>query len=400
MYKTIDLFSGAGGFSLGLEKAGLSLVGAVDLNLHAARTYKHNFSSHPIFAEDLQTFTPKNFSKETGCGSIDVIVGGPPCQGFSSARTGNHGLKFVEDKRRILYEFFLDYVKWFQPKIFVMENVPGIKTAVGGTIWKNIETAIKNTGYTMHTELLQAQYFGVPQKRRRIIIVGFRGDVKPFEVSTGNKWVKPTHFEDSQEGLKKVVKLWDAIGDLPLLKAGTTRNTYDLKRRKEFTDKYGGQYLKDVVEIDRSDQLTGHEARPHMERDLRDFDRLRQGESSQTAIQRGEEMEYPYSRERFKDRYTRQSQRGLSSTIVAHLSKDGLMFIHPTQNRSFTPREAARIQSFPDWFEFPVPRTHQFTLIGNAVPPLMGKAIGSAVIEHLRISEKGSQKKRAPSHSL
>ena len=125
--------------------------------------------------------------------------------------------------------------------------------------------------------------------------------------------------------------------------------------------------------------MTGHQARPHMERDLRDFAKLGEGETGQHVLERGEKLEHPYNKKIFKDRYTRQHRNRLCSTITAHLSKDGLMFIHPTQNRSLTPREAARIQSFPDGFHFSVPRTHQYRLIGNAVPPLLGKSIGASI---------------------
>ena len=129
-----------------------------------------------------------------------------------------------------------------------------------------------------------------------------------------------------------------------------------------------------------SNVLTSHVARFHSERDLRDFARLREGETSATAMRvRGVEFEFPYDKSSFKDRYTRQSRSHPCSTIVAHLSKDGLMFIHPTQSRSLTPREAARIQSFPDWFRFPESRTQAYRLIGNAVPPLVSEAVGLAI---------------------
>ena len=144
-------------------------------------------------------------------------------------------------------------------------------------------------------------------------------------------------------------------------------------------------YLREVLEIDRAEKLTGHVARPHSERDLRDFARLREGETSAVAMRvRGVEFEFPYDRSSFKDRYTRQSRWHPCSTIVAHLSKDGLMFIHPTQNRSLTAREAARIQSFPDWFRFPEARTQAYRLIGNAVPPLVAEAVGLAARKFLK----------------
>jgi DNA (cytosine-5)-methyltransferase 1 len=138
------------------------------------------------------------------------------------------------------------------------------------------------------------------------------------------------------------------------------------------------------LEVHRAKLLTAHRARPHSARDLRDFRRLREGENSARAMRRGVTFEFPYDKGSFKDRYTRQARRALCSTVVAHLSKDGLMFVHPTQCRSLTPREAARVQTFPDWFTFPVARTHQFRLIGNAVPPIVGEAVGIAVRATLR----------------
>jgi DNA (cytosine-5)-methyltransferase 1 len=154
---------------------------------------------------------------------------------------------------------------------------------------------------------------------------------------------------------------------------------------------FGGDYLLKVLEVEKSAKLTSHRARLHSERDLRDFARLREGESSAEAMRRGIKFEFPYDKSSFKDRYTRQSRWHACSTIVAHLSKDGLMFIHPTQNRSLTVREAARIQSFPDWFSFPIARTHQFRVIGNAVPPLVSEAVGIAVAAYIKKAERSSK---------
>ena len=227
---------------------------------------------------------------------------------------------------------------------------------------------------------------GVPQKRRRQFIIGVRNDL-------------PSYFMPELEPAPRARPrpcLWDAIGDLPILRAGggEPERDYDLGRRLthvESQKETALRYLCDVLEIDRARKLTGHVARPHSDRDLRDFARLREGESSAVAMRvRGVKFEFPYDKSSFKDRYTRQSRWHPCSTIVAHLSKDGLMFIHPTQNRSLTVREAARVQSFPDWFWFPAARTSAFPLVGNAVPPLISEAVGLAVKDFIHQSERGS----------
>jgi DNA (cytosine-5)-methyltransferase 1 len=227
---------------------------------------------------------------------------------------------------------------------------------------------------------------GVPQRRKRQLIIGVRNDVSGYFSS---------QIDPAPRATPRIT-LGPAISDLPILRAGggSEEAPYDVNRRSVSTAKYGRaatSYLNDVLEVQKCSLLLNHRARPHNERDLRDFDLLREGESSQAAMRRGVEFEFPYDKESFKDRYTRQSRTKSCSTIVAHLSKDGLMFIHPTQRRSITPREAARIQSFPDWFHFPAARSHSFRLIGNAVPPLVSEAIGRAIVKFLSERPRVSQ---------
>ncbi len=214
--------------------------------------------------------------------------------------------------------------------------------------------------------------------RRRQLFIGTRSDLSAY-------------FKPELKPAKRAVigaTLWDAIGDLPALKAGEGEEDceYDLLRRFKMLKSRSAGYLLDVLEVKKASSLTAHRARPHSDRDLRDFQLLNEGESSAEAMRRDVEFEFPYDKSSFKDRYTRQHRHRPCSTIVAHLAKDGLMFIHPTQIRTLTPREAARIQSFPDWFEFPIARTHQFRVIGNAVPPLVGEAVGIAVKSYIKNS--------------
>ena len=232
--------------------------------------------------------------------------------------------------------------------------------------------SILTMGYRVHPQVEKAFDLGVPQKRKRQLIIGTRLDV-------------PDYFSGELQPAPRAVEwptLGEAICDLPPVRAGggDEEADYDMERRKAHIAKYGRRYLYETLEVHRAEKLTAHRARPHSERDLGDFARLREGEHCAEAMKRGENFDFPYDKETFKDRYTRQHRNEPCSTIVAHLSKDGLMFIHPTQNRSLTPREAARIQSFPDWFEFPIALTHQFRVIGNAVPPLVSEAVGIAVL--------------------
>jgi DNA (cytosine-5)-methyltransferase 1 len=239
-------------------------------------------------------------------------------------------------------------------------------------------------GYRVVPFVANTWEYGVPQKRVRQLFIGTLAELPIFSPSL---LFKKTHsLNHLLDGLKPIVTLGEAIEDLPPIIAGDERveQDYDLDLRLSYRKKYPGNFLDDVLQIKASEKLTWHCARPHSERDLRDFARLREGETCGQAIARGVEMEFPYDRSSFKDRYTRQSRERLCSTIVAHLKSDGLMFIHPTQNRSLTPREAARVQTFPDSFKFVGRRSHAFMQIGNAVPPLIGKVVGLGVIDFIK----------------
>jgi DNA (cytosine-5)-methyltransferase 1 len=378
----VDLFAGCGGFSLGMERAGFHCIAAIDFNPEAVATFRSNFPNVPqVLERDLTKFPPSELAQLIGTNRVDVIAGGPPCQGFSGARKvdgANHGDRLKDDPRRLLFREFLRYVDYFQPRVFIMENVLGLQTAAGGEYFTAVQHESRLLGYRVMAQVADAFALGVPQKRRRQLIVGVRGDLPGFF---------PSELTPAPRGLPGTT-IGPAIGDLPPLSAGEGEEncSYDLKRRRHHLEREGKvarQYLDQVLEVASSPILTAHRARQHSDRDLRDFALLKEGENSAQAMRRGVIFEWPYSKKHFTDRYTRQGRDKACSTIVAHLSKDGLMFIHPTQNRSLTPREAARIQSFPDWFRFPVHRTHQFRIIGNAVPPLIAEAVGLEVITFL-----------------
>lgn len=341
----IDLFCGCGGFSLGMERAGLSGVAAIDSNAEAVATFQQNLPQIPfVLQKKLEEFPPGQLARLMDIDHVDVIIGGPPCQGFSKVRKvdgANNGRRLVHDDRRLLYREFLRYVEFFRPKVFVMENVLGLRTAAGGEYFTAVQKEARELGrksgqpgYRVHGQIEDAWELGVPQKRRRQLIIGVCNDLPGYFLPE----LKPAPRAEPRTWLAA------AIGDLPILRAGggEDERDYDFRRRVEHVKQQGDtalNYLSNVLEIDRAAKLTNHVARPHSERDLRDFVRLREGESSARAMrERGIVFEFPYDKSVFKDRYTRQSRWKPCSTIVAHLSKDGLMFIHPTQNRSLTPR--------------------------------------------------------------
>jgi DNA (cytosine-5)-methyltransferase 1 len=384
----IDLFSGCGGFSAGLEQAGLQCLAGIDHNEHAVNTFRQNHDLKTIsLAKDMTVFDPMELSQLIGTNHVDLIIGGPPCQGFSVARQSagsNSGHRLVDDPRRELYKYFLKFIEFFQPKVFVMENVLGIKKMQNGLYFTAIQNESRNIGYRVVPIEVKTWEYGVPQKRIRQLFIGTLTELPIF---APDQLIKKTHSLNTEvDGLLPIVTLGEAIEDLPKLKAGDERilQDYDPVMREKYYKKYSGKFLEEVLDIKNANKLTWHCSRPHSDRDLRDFARLKEGETCSRALARGVEMEFPYSKESFKDRYTRQSRKGLCSTIVAHLKADGLMFIHPTQVRSLTPREAARVQTFPDTFIFSGSRSHVFTQIGNAVPPLVGKAVGVGVIEYLQ----------------
>jgi DNA (cytosine-5)-methyltransferase 1 len=345
----LDLFCGCGGFTLGMLRAGFHCLAAIDADAVAVTAHRANLADrkhrgfHPVehtLQRDLTQFSPAELADLIGTRHVTVIVGGPPCQGFSRARMrdgANHGSRrFVDDPRRALYREFLRYVDFFQPRVFVMENVLGLRTAAGGEYFTAVQKEARELGrkqgrpgYRVHGQIEDAWELGVPQKRRRQLLIGVRNDLPGYFLPQ----LQPAPRAEPR------IWLWAAIGDLPVLRAGSgdDEREYDFDRRFEHVKHQGNtafNYLWNVLEIKHAEKLTNHVARPHSERDLRDFTRLREGENSAEAMRAGVKFEFPYDKSSFKDRYTRQSRWKPCSTIVAHLSKDGLMFIHPTQTLS------------------------------------------------------------------
>jgi DNA (cytosine-5)-methyltransferase 1 len=371
MYRVLDLFSGCGGLSEGFIKAGFDVKVSIEIDEKACETQRKNHPDTIILQKDLTKFSPQDLVNETGIDEFDIIIGGPPCQGFSliGTRLGTSKKlsEFGEDPRNKLYKEFVRFVRHFQPKIFLMENVPGLYSMQKGVIKKEIENDFfiddpegKFKGYNVQSAIIRAVEFGVPQNRERVIFIGVRKD---FNIEFN--FPKPLYKEN------EFFTVRDAIGDLPAL------NIKDGKH-ETYHNPSVNKYLKILNVNDKSlrdnnykkDYIYNHVTRFHNDRDrtifkmLKPFQKLKELEQEKLDIR---------LRKGFEDFYRKMDYDKPSPTIIAHLHKDGLAFIHPDseQARSISVREAARLQSFPDDFVFSGPQTAMFKQIGNAVPPLL-----------------------------
>lgn len=257
----IDLFCGCGGFSLGLQRAGFRCLAAIDSNKEAIATFKANFGNEPlVMVEDLEKYKPEKLAEQIGRSSVDIIIGGPPCQGFSNARqvdAANHGPRVRKDGRRYLFRRYLDFVEAFDPKIFVIENVLGMQTAAKGKFFTMVQAEARKLGYRVQAQVEESWKLGVPQKRRRQLIIGVKAEIAGYFPNELKPALRVKEYPNP--------KLWDAIGDLPALCAGEgdEEQDYDLQRRFDVVASRGGyshHYLYKVLEVGKSTnlRLTGH----------------------------------------------------------------------------------------------------------------------------------------------
>ncbi len=409
----IDLFAGAGGLSEGFVQAGFMPIAHVEMNEFAAKTletrnayyylkskdaldiykkYMQGKISREEFMKHIPASITKTIINETmsdeslpsifknidgimkirGIKKVDVIVGGPPCQAYSlvgRAQSSHMEVPMQEDPRNYLYKLYARFLKQYQPKMFVFENVTGIESANNGTTWKNIKKYLKRVGYEIECKEQNARNFGVLQNRRRMIIVGW----------LKNSGLSYPDFHKVE--LNAIVN--DLLNDLPSLLPGESSNKYLSKK--------ASKYLIDTEIRTKDDVLTLHNSRPNTERDITIYKRAiemwNDGHKRLNYNDLPEELKTHKNRHSFTDRFkVVEGDEQCCHTILAHLSKDGHYFIHPdiNQHRSLSVREAARIQSFPDNYYFEGPRTSQFIQIGNAVPPLMAKGIAVGIYEQLR----------------
>ena len=366
----IDLFCGAGGFSEGFRQAGFDVMLGIDSNKQAITTFNNNHKRKGRLI-NVENIDRNYILGETGNKEIDVLIGGPPCQAFSAVAIAKwrslgrpSGMKNPLNQ---LYTEFLRIVDELNPKFFVIENVERILSIDEGIIKHSIQRQIGRK-YLINFYRVNVVNFGIPQYRKRAIIIGNRLNIPNPDLEK--------QIDNSLQ--KKYVTVKDAISDLPKLQAGKGKKIQNYPRRKNISEYAIARRLKSVAIYD-------HIARKHNKRDLTIFKMLEPGKK----ITDLPSNIIPYRKDIFLDKYKKQYWDKPSSTILAHLSKDGLMFIHPDnkQNRSFTPREAARLQSFDDTYLFEGPRTHQYIQIGNAVPPLFAKFIGMQIKALLKLHD-------------
>ena len=402
----IDLFAGAGGLSEGFIRAGFNPIAHVEMNKDACDTLRTRTAFHylkennrieeyyeylkgDVSRNDLWNKIPDHLIKsvinkeispktlpdifniidnELKGKDVDLVIGGPPCQAYSVAGRARKNME--DDPRNHLYKHYVKFLNRYKPKMFVFENVPGILSASNGEYLEKIFKAVKKEGYKLEKKVLNARNFNVLQDRKRVIIIGWRKDLK----------LEYPKFEDKEVEFEVLKHLFS---DLPKLKSGQGEWNVSKYTKKTNT------YLETTGIRNCIDFTTQHIARFNNENDLeiyriavekwiKDNRRLNYSELPQRLIKHS-------NTKTFSNRFQVVNHKGISHTVVAHICADGHYYIHPDikQNRSITVREAARIQSFPDDYFFESSRTAAFKQIGNAVPVLMAEGIAKKIKEML-----------------
>ena len=372
--KCIDTFAGCGGLSLGLKNAGFNpvLVNEIEPKFLESYYFNHNIHLDNYFCGDIKEIANSSELKNKFRG-IDLIVGGPPCQGFSMANRQ----RILDDPRNKLYKYFLELLGNLRPKFFIMENVKGMMKK-SDEILDNFHSMLGKE-YSIEMTLLNAKDFGIPQNRERVFVIGSRvNNVSAKDI-----------IQDIilQKGNIKPVKLKDALYGLPELKPKRQKNTKGLENEKiGFKFRLNGydqnKFIKEINNQKHIDYLANHTNRYNNDRDIEIFDRLPQGANSlHESIK--DIMPYSSRNHMFKDKYFKLKETEVSKTITSHMKLDCNMYIHPNQPRGLSPREASRIQTFPDDFIFMGANNTWYAQIGNAVPVKLAEVIGNQIIKHL-----------------
>ncbi len=377
-YTIADFFCGAGGLSFGFSQENFKVLLANDNDEDCIETYKLNHPEVPksrVIKEDIKTLIKKidaKFHKK-----IDVVVGGPPCQGFSNVNQQ----RIIDDPRNKLYKYFVQAVKKINPKIVVMENVKGMYSYAD-----QVKQDFEKISYVMTYDILVSDQFGVAQKRPRLFFIGIREDlIKKKKINISDVFVE---IKEETKKLKKHI-LKDALAFIKPLVSPRIKNMTEIddERTGKKIDKntFSGNensYLKLINQNRKIDFIFNHKARYASNVNYEIFSKLGQGEDG-TSKKIQHVFPYKHRNHIFKDKYFRLDENKPSRTITAHLRMDCLSHIHPTQTRTITPREAARIQSFPDDYFFLGPYLKTYMQIGNAVPPIMAKHIAKVIKKYL-----------------
>ncbi len=369
----IDLFAGCGGLSLGFEMAGFNIPVAIEKDEWASETYKKNHPDTKVITEDITQISDLKSILPEGVSEIHGIIGGPPCQGFSLS-----GNRDKNDPRNSLFMEFVRFVKHFKPQFFVMENVTGIlsmKTKNGDNVKDLIRDEFMAAGYNLEPFVLNAAEFGVPQSRIRVFFIGLKNGLV-YDKSKLEP--KGDFFGDKQRTIK------DAIMDLPQIGAG------EGSEKMEYTM----NPLTEYQEWARKDStvICNHVAMKHTARLIERFEQIKFGQSVADVSEEFQQRKRGEADKISGKVYSQNNMRPYpdkpSPTIPASFQSN---FVHPYLNRNYTAREGARLQSFPDTYIFCGKRTtmsweknlSQYQQIGNAVPPLLAKAIAKSILDYL-----------------
>uniref|UniRef100_A0AAU1U2M5 Cytosine-specific methyltransferase n=1 Tax=Streptomyces sp. NBC_00119 TaxID=2975659 RepID=A0AAU1U2M5_9ACTN len=374
----VDLFSGAGGLSSGLQQAGWTLAAAVDFDERALETHRANFPGLSLHMDLGDPANRRELLKLLEPADIDLVAGGPPCQPFSRAGrnkirdlVANHN-RDPEDHRKKLWRSYLDVVKEIGPRVVLMENVPDMGLGDDFSVIRTIEEELEELHYATQVRLVDAWSYGVPQHRKRLILLA-RKDVDRFE------------WRAAQPGR---TTLRDAIGDLPELEVEPLQRVGE--REMAYSEPSDiSSFAKKMRKGAPEGLVWDHMTRRVRQDDHRIFavmDSTTLYSELHTKLKPEERQFQRYKADQYTDKYNKLSWNELSRTITAHIAKDGYWYIHPEQLRTLTVREAARIQTFPDGFRFAGTRSDAFRQIGNAVPPMLGKA-AAEVLKPLKGAE-------------
>ena len=369
----VDLFCGAGGLSLGFTQEGFITSLANDIEPCCIETYAHNHPETPrknIVLGDINEVIA-NISSLLRFKKVDVVVGGPPCQGFSMANRQ----RIIDDPRNVLYKSYVKVVEIVKPKFFVMENVKGMYPVSAQVI-----EDFNSIGYDVSCRVFNAKNYGVPQNRERLIFVGNC-------VGKNNDTILNEIDSISTDFNQHVLK--DALFGLRPLEAsrikndtenGSNESGYIIEKN---TSGKTNEYIELINQGIKSILVFNHKARYNNDRDIEIFGRLNPGDKSDDP-KIADIMPYARRNDIFKDKYYKLDENSVCKTITAHMKFDCNMYIHPNQARGLTPREAARVQSFPDDYFFKGAYTKTYMQIGNSVPPLLGRAIASVIKQYIR----------------